>query len=311
VHGLNIRVAGEVSRRSAGDLEWRLARVSELRPDPAGAPLADVDWAGRRWTPISFVDDRTDEMACRWFVADDGSVVRCEAAPWVGLSDLRSLLEEPVMRVVLEHRGLASLHAAAVVKDRRAILVMGEKSAGKSSLAGALCARGWRPMADDLARVGEADGVWRVFRGVARVSVNGDTASALGYRPMDLATRWTAPITAAGNKYVLPLDAAEAQTAPVAALLFAGRRASGGRQLEVASMNAGEQVAWLLANLTSASTRPLPRPTPAGWAAVQGLLGQCACAKLTLPDSLDRLGAAADELELRLEQILANRAADA
>jgi hypothetical protein len=310
VHGVNIRLAGDASRRSSGGLEWRLARVAELPPDPDGAPLTDVDRGGRRCTPLSFVDDRTGEIVCRWLVADDGSVVHCEAAAWVGVDDLRWLLEEPVMRVVLDRRGLASLHAAAVVKDGRAILLMGEKGAGKSSLAGALCARGWRPMADDLARVSEVDGVWRVFRGVPRVSVNADAAMALGYRPKDLATRWSVPIEAAGNKYVLPLTAAEAETAPVAAMLFAGPRASDGRRLEARSMGAGEQVAWLVANLTP-SAPPLTKPTPAAWAAVQGLLGQCGSLKLTLPDSLEQLGAAAAELELHLARVLSNRIAAA
>jgi len=163
-------------------------------------------------------------------------------------------------------------------------------------------------MADDLARVDAGGGVWRVFRGVPRVSVNGDTAAALGYHPTRLATRWSVPIDAAGNKYVLPLDAAEVAMAPVAALLFLTPRADRARPLALGAMSAGERVARLVASLTPA-TPPRPGPTPAAWAAVQGLLGQCESLKLTLPDSLEQLGAAAAELELRLERVLAERAA--
>jgi hypothetical protein len=303
VHGLSIRCDGADQQLGVSQLAWRVTRLDEIVADPATAAGAPVVRDGRAWLPLSFVDEQTGEIVCRWFVRDDGSAVDCEAARWVCAGDLRALLEEPIMRVVLARRGLASVHAAAVVKDGRAVLLMGERGAGKSSLAAALCARGWRPLADDLARVDEAAGVWRAFRGAARVSVNGDTAAVLGYRLTDLATRWSAPIDLEGNKYVPPFEAATCGHAPVAALLFVGRRAAGAGALDAHELSAGEQVARLVANLTPAAP-PTPKPGPAAWSAVRGLLRQCETLKLVLPDRLDELGAAAAALDRRLERVL-------
>jgi hypothetical protein len=64
--------------------------------------------------------------------------------------------------------------------------------------------------------------------------------------------------------------------------------------------SAGDQVARLVANLTPAAG---PGPSPADWAAVQGLLSQSETLKLTLPDDLEKLGAAAAELERRLASV--------
>jgi hypothetical protein len=135
------------------------------------------------------------------------------------------------------------------------------------------------------------------------VSVNGDTAAALGYRPTDLVTRWSAPIDLEGNKYVPQFEAASCDSAPVAALLFVGRRAAGAGALEACEMSAGEQVARLVSNLTPA-VPPTPKPGPAAWAAVQGLLRQCKTLRLVLPDRLDELGEAAAALDLRLRRVM-------
>jgi hypothetical protein len=64
--------------------------------------------------------------------------------------------------------------------------------------------------------------------------------------------------------------------------------------------SAGDQVARLVANLTPATGRG---PSQADWAAVRGLLSQSETLKLTLPDDLEKLGAAAAELERRLASV--------
>lgn len=60
-----------------------------------------------------------------------------------------------VTRLLLEHaEGVTPVHAAAVARGGRAIVLAGESHAGKSTLAGWLTAHGWDFLTDEVALVG-------------------------------------------------------------------------------------------------------------------------------------------------------------
>ena len=57
------------------------------------------------------------------------------------------------LTVLLQQRGVATLHAAAVATGAGAVLLLGRSGIGKSSLAAALVERGWPLLADDVTGV--------------------------------------------------------------------------------------------------------------------------------------------------------------
>ena len=63
---------------------------------------------------------------------------------------LRLFLLGTALGILLHQRGLAVIHASAVAKGDQALLLVGKKGAGKSSLAGAFYATGHRLLSDDL-----------------------------------------------------------------------------------------------------------------------------------------------------------------
>lgn len=62
------------------------------------------------------------------------------------------------LQMALGQRRYLLLHASAVERDGRVLLMTGESGAGKSTLAALLAARGWRLMGDEFALIDLADG---------------------------------------------------------------------------------------------------------------------------------------------------------
>ena len=81
----------------------------------------------------------------------DGSEARFEAASNADPVQ-RTKIERGVVRLLLRSlEGKIGLHASAVGRDGRAIVLLGRPRDGKSTLAAALCARGMELLADDAA----------------------------------------------------------------------------------------------------------------------------------------------------------------
>lgn len=67
------------------------------------------------------------------------------------------------LQMALGQRRHLLLHASAVERDGRALLMTGESGAGKSTLAALLATRGWRLMGDEFALVDLTDGLIHPF----------------------------------------------------------------------------------------------------------------------------------------------------
>ena len=98
---------------------------------------------------------------------------------------LRQCVVGPGLGVVLHRRGRLVLHGSAVDVGGRAVVLLGEKGAGKSTTAAALLARGHALLTDDLVALAErpgggSDGLPAVAPGPTQMKLWPESAEAFG-----------------------------------------------------------------------------------------------------------------------------------
>ena len=92
-----------------------------------------------------------------------GDFVIPEAAPLPLAQGVLAAEMAMNLQMALGQRRYLLLHASAVEKDGRALLMTGESGAGKSTLAALLMARGWRLMGDEFALLDPGMGMLHGF----------------------------------------------------------------------------------------------------------------------------------------------------
>ncbi len=100
---------------------------------------------------LSFVD------GARFLVNREGTRLWADWPPKLSLEDIAVYILGPVLGIVLRIRGTVCLHASAFVSRGRAVAIVGEGGAGKSTTVAALAIRGNEIVSDDvvaLARIG-------------------------------------------------------------------------------------------------------------------------------------------------------------
>lgn len=289
----------------AADVVWRTRRVDSLPAEPgAGDPIAIVRGepteSGIATDHIFGYDGR---VRCRFRISPDGSAIECRAIPEVSDRDLFSLFAEPVMRTILVRRGLLSFHAAALARNGRAILIMADKGAGKSTLSWALQEQGWQLLADDLARVDSARGRWSVLPGHRQTKLTPEAARAFGYSAEAMPVRFDDPGPAAYaalfDKRVIDLADALADpsvAAPLAALCFLTARDPSAVDARIERLPPSGAVRHLLEHATPDPLGSAPASPPLQ-RAIGGLATRVEAVALTLPDRFDRLADSAAILE--------------
>jgi hypothetical protein len=87
------------------------------------------------------------------------------------LEDAATYLMGPVMGFVLRLRGLVSLHASAIAVGDRAIALVGEGGAGKSTTAAAFACLGYAVLSEDLVPLADQGNRFFVQPGYPRVNL--------------------------------------------------------------------------------------------------------------------------------------------
>jgi HprK-related kinase A len=154
-HRLDLRI-GPVTFRIGSD--WR-APLDTLRRLYAAYPQADpvADFT------VRLEAERPWRRWLRPSVAIRGDYVLPDAAP---LSLAHGLLAAEMgmnLQMALGQRRFLLLHASAVERDGRALLMTGHSGAGKSTLAALLGERGWRFLGDEFALVDLDSGALHPF----------------------------------------------------------------------------------------------------------------------------------------------------
>lgn len=125
------------------DVHIRLADVCPPEmPQPASS-----------WFGISESDGYLHWSDVGTFHVRNGSEIVVQKATDIPESELRLFLLGPALALLLHQRGLLVLHASAISIDGHAVAFLGAQGRGKSTLAGALYARGHNLVADDIVAV--------------------------------------------------------------------------------------------------------------------------------------------------------------
>lgn len=91
------------------------------------------------------------------FRVHDGREIHIQPADGVTDEVLRLFIQGTTLAMLLYQRGLFVLHASAVAVDGQVVVFMGDKGAGKSTTAAALCQRGHSLVADDIVVIDLSD----------------------------------------------------------------------------------------------------------------------------------------------------------
>jgi HPr Serine kinase C-terminal domain len=120
------------------------------------------------------------------FLVRGGSEIIVDPDPEVLSDRLRLFLLGPVMGVLLHQRRYLVLHASAVSINGGAVLFLGCKRCGKSTIAAILHARGHELIADDLVAIRVIRGQQLVLPGFPQLRLWPDSVSAIGLCPESL-----------------------------------------------------------------------------------------------------------------------------
>ncbi len=151
-----------------------------LRVGPVGfrvgsawrAPIAELEQLYRGYPPLADgIADFTVRLEPqtpwrRWIrpsVAIHGDFTLPEAMPLALAHGLLAAEMAMNLQMALGQRRYLLLHASAVERDGRALIMTGESGAGKSTLAALLGERGWRLMGDEFALVDPDTGAIHAF----------------------------------------------------------------------------------------------------------------------------------------------------
>lgn len=93
---------------------------------------------------------------------------------------VRRLLENDMMALILHQRGLLVLHASGVAVDGKAVVFLGQRGAGKSTMAAAFHREGYDVFEDDTLCVRVESGVPMVVPGVPQLRLRPSGATELG-----------------------------------------------------------------------------------------------------------------------------------
>ena len=112
-----------------------------------------------------------------------GRTIRVVPDARAGPAELRLFTLGSAWSAIGLQRGHAVWHGSAVTRNGRTLMICGPQGAGKSTLAAAMLAKGWRLVADDLARIEVPRGhVARIYPSATRLKLWSDAVERLGWQ---------------------------------------------------------------------------------------------------------------------------------
>lgn len=239
--GMNIRAGFQVAGLPSCEPLEGGGRHTSLQLETEA--IVEAEWEGRsperirEWHDGSKVEGGLDldpELGYRmtvegygaFTVSADGCNVRC-APPSDGSRAWEECLIGQVLPLAAVLRGVEVLHASAVSLGDRGVAFVGASTAGKTSLAVNLVARGARLVTDDVLGLAMEDGRLRCFPGAGVVSLRHAEATAMGERWRSLGE-----VSVHGPEAVRVALDRDDRPLPLAALYFLERGVSDATRIE-------------------------------------------------------------------------------
>jgi hypothetical protein len=274
----------ELERAESGPADIEIARRPIARPHATGVR--------------SFYEYGEEDQYLYWpqvggFLIRGVSAI--DIAPEAGASEglLRLPLLGPVMALLLHLRGVLVLHASAIRFGAHVAAFVGDKGAGKSTIAAAALARGGQWMTDDLLAVSFDDPRGpRAMPGYPSLKLMANCADRFALAGAhDLA----APIENF-PKHIRRLSAPGRDAATIDGLYLLRR--GGGARVTALARPAALNVIMRYAYVPLFEGKPWPRAeTQRHFSQCAGLADAVRVATLDTPDDLDRLGEAIAAVE--------------
>ena len=150
------------------------------------------------------------------YLVSDGSEITIDATPGADEDSVRLFLWGSVFGALLHQRGVLPLHASAIETPKGAVLFAGSSSRGKSALAAAFHARGYRVIADEICAITGAPAGVEVAPAIPRLLLWPDVIDQSGLRGPNVR-----PARASRGKFHVPLETGfAAAPSPVHAVYF-------------------------------------------------------------------------------------------
>lgn len=287
LHGLTVVRSEDGWPDTAADIRWH-HRVVDALPPEGRAYSATEERADSPWTIHVYADEERTHQ--RFAISPDGGRVESVGIAITPDHEIWGLMAEPVMRTIFRLRDIPSFHAAALTRDGRTVLVVGDKGAGKSTTSAGLVRAGWTLLSDDLSRVEQIGGRWCVHPGYSQLKLRLDAMAALGIDPGELQWRWREtdpnPARLEGNKMVWKLPEPGRDAQPIDEILLLQPRDAGlvgPKRERVAPPRA---MLALQPHLSCDPFVPEPVPRRAAMAALLSLSASVTCTALTMPADL-------------------------
>jgi energy-coupling factor transporter ATP-binding protein EcfA2 len=118
----------------------------------------------------------------------DGNEIIVQTDAEASMEDLSPFLTGPVLAALLHQRQYFVLHASCIAVDGAAIVFVGPKGYGKSTLAAHMKVLGHRIISDDIVPLTLRSGEILVVPGFPRIKLYDDSIEAIGATPTDFPT---------------------------------------------------------------------------------------------------------------------------
>lgn len=125
---------------------------------------------------MSYVFDRSVGA----FYIYHGNRIVVVPSPSATIEQVRIYLVGTIMALLLYQRGMLVLHASSVAMNGKAVVFLGKSGSGKSSIAAALCQRGYGLISDDVVAVDLGSSSPIVHPGFGQYKLSEAAARALG-----------------------------------------------------------------------------------------------------------------------------------
>src|SRR5215212_5177187 len=181
-YGLGIRAAMPLPELVAGEAEEEVS----IRIGSVDDPPLEILKKGWGYFSRGPQEDYLYWQEVGSFLVREGRDIVVDPSPGLDERTIRLFVLGPVLAVLLHQRGHLLLHASAVAVADEAVLFLGDTGWGKSTMAAALYARGYRVVTDDVAVLRTDERCPMLFPGFPQLKLWPEALVSLGDAPEKL-----------------------------------------------------------------------------------------------------------------------------